>query len=299
MLRTQGMKHVALLALVACSSNAASTTAPIEAPAVAPVEAARTPSPAPKIEAAKVVSASVEKLGVKLEIDVAITTADRLQKNEWIDLKASCKLDGEWYGGSGYVHTRDMLPGTSVVPARVWLGTQHAFTQAPTECHIGVDYVSYVTKPAVKQSLARMCWMGHEVANQPCAAAPSDALMVSGLRLEPPRYRRTLGAPITLDASIDGQLARSLDDSTIELAADCMLPDGTHHAASQRVSTYNVHVGRPFTSRTFLFGRSSSLVDIPTACTLTIEIADRTKLVRAQAGTWCWKGGEAKSGACS
>jgi hypothetical protein len=181
----------------------------------------------------------------------------------------------------------------------VWLGDKHAFAQPPTECHLGFDYVSHVTRPSVREPLARMCWTGHEVANQPCAATPNEALVVTGLRLEPPRYRRTIGSPITLDAAIDAQLARSLDDWKIELAADCTLPDGSHHASTQRVSTYNVHVGRPFTSRSYLFGRSSQLTEVPAACTLTVTVADRTDLVRAPVATWCWRDHEATAGACS
>src|SRR5690349_9555047 len=89
MLSRQGMKHVALLALVACSSSAAPPAEPSKpTPEAAPVvDAPKTASPAPKIEAAKVVKASVEKLGVRLDVDVAITITAPMQKKEWVDLK--------------------------------------------------------------------------------------------------------------------------------------------------------------------------------------------------------------------
>jgi hypothetical protein len=271
---------------------------PPVAPATAPVLALA--SAPPRIEGVKA-RAQLAQLGVDLELDVAVTLPAPLQSQEFVMAKASCKLDGEWYSGTSSLRLRDVPAGTSVLPARVRLGGQHAFAQTPTECQLGFEYTSFVVRPVERAWLARMCWDGTRVSEQPCPTRPNDGVSVSAVRVETSaqRYRmRTLGGPVDLEVSLDAEIKRPLDSWTLEVAAACTLPDGTTHRANGRVRTYDVHAGRPFTSSALLFRRGQQMLDVPTSCTLAIELADRAQLVREPVSAWCWRDGTVASGAC-
>jgi hypothetical protein len=275
--------------------------APAPAPdAAAPVVPA-TPSAPPKIEAVKA-SAQPAKLGVEIDLEVALTLPAQLQAKEFVTAKASCKLDGEWYSGSGSLLLRRTPAGTSVVPARIRIGSQHAFTTTPTECQLGIEFSSYLQRPGKREWLAKLCWDGKTVTDKPCApATATDGVAVSAVRVQTSaqRYRtRRLGAPVDLEVSLDAEIKRPLTDRTLEIAADCTLPDGSTQHATNRVATYDVHAGRPFTSRALLFRGAQQMLDVPTSCTLAIELADRQQLVREPVSAWCWRDGAVASGAC-
>jgi hypothetical protein len=302
------MKHIAVgaafLALVIVIGAIALRPGPAEPvcraeyPQVTPPDAAPPADPIvvagpPKIEAAKV-KASTAALGVELQVDTALTMPGIAAKQESVRIKASCKLDGEWYDGSGYVSLSKLPVGTSVVPSTVRIGTQQAFKSLPTECQLAFEYASFAEKPMRRESIARMCWTANQVKDGACAVAKSDAVAVSGLRVETGYRRRVVGAPITLDVSVDAQLQRPLEDWSIQVSADCTLPDGTSAHTSGRVSTYGVHAGRPFNGRAYL----QKIADVPTQCTFAVELADRSELVRAPVSAYCWKDGVVADGSC-
>jgi hypothetical protein len=261
---------------------------------------AATPSVPPTIESVKA-EARLETLGVALELDVAIALAAVADKREHVRVKASCKLDGEWYAGSGSLYLAKLPAGTSVVQTKLSLGTQHAFAATPSECHLGFEYTSYVTRPSVRAQIAKMCFDGAQVIDKPCATKPNTDVSVSAVRVETSRdrYRRRVDAPVDLEVSLDAELEKPLDDWSIEVAADCTLPDGTTQRASERVSTRDVHAGRPFTGKTRLFRGKQQMLDVPTACTVVIDVADRQQLVREEVARWCWRDGAVANGACA
>jgi len=263
-----------------------------------------TPSAPPKIEGVKA-SARAARLGVELELEVALTLAAPLQQKEFVGVKARCELEGEEYTGTGSLYLRNTPAGTSVVATRVSIGTRHAFTQLPTRCHLGFEYTSFVQRPTTRAWLGKMCWDGGVVSDAPCAPSQKrrDAgVTVSAVRVatSAQRYQtRQLGAPVDLEVSLDAELAKPLDEFQLEVAADCTLPDGTKQHATANVTTYGVHAGRPFTSRAWLFRGAQQMLDVPESCTVAVEIADRTQLVREPVAAWCWRAGDVATGACS
>lgn len=263
-------------------------------PDVAPPPIATVP---PKINGAKA-KASVGQLGIELEIDAAVTLAGPVDKRESVVAKASCKIDGEWYTGTGYLRLSRAPMGTNVITTKVRVGVQHAFTTPPTQCQLGFEYSSYAQKPSKREWLARMCWDGKDVTDKPCAVKPTEDLTVSGVRVSTSKYRR-LNAPVDLEVSLDAELKRPLDDKRIEVAADCTLPNGSTHRSTARVLMHGVHAGRPFTSRAWLFGRGQQMLDVPASCTVAVEVADMQQLVREPVRAFCWKGGDVTAGACS
>jgi hypothetical protein len=272
-------------------------------PKIEPPVVATAPSTPPKIEGVKA-SAKTAQLGVELDLDVALTLAAPLQPKEWVTAKATCKLDGEWYSGTGSVRLTKTPAGTSVAPVRISLGRQHAFTAPPTECQLGFEFSSYVQRPSKREWIAKMCWDGTTVTDKPCAASAktTDGVSVSAVRVQTSaeRYRsRTLGGPVDLKVYLDAEIKRPLADWRIEVAADCTLPDGSKHQASDHVYTTDVHAGRPFTSSAWLFWRGQQMLDVPKSCTVAVELADRQGLVREPVSSWCWRDGAVASGACT
>ena len=265
---------------------------PADATDVAPLVA----STPPKIEGAKA-TATVGQLGVELNIDVALVLAGQMNPRDSLWVKASCQLDGDWFAGTGYVMLDKLPAGTSVAPARVRIGSLHAFTAPPSQCQIGFQFSPYAVKSRQYDWLARMCWNGTQVVDKPCDVKPSADVAVSGVRVSTSAYRK-LNAPVDLDVSVDAEFKRPLDDKRLEVVADCKLPDGSQHHASARVMTYGVHAGRPFTSRAWLFGRGQQMLDVPESCTVAVEVADASQLVREPVSAFCWRAGTVEQGAC-
>ena len=254
----------------------------------------------PKIEGVKA-KAQVAALGVDVQLDVAIALAGAPNPKESVSIKASCKLDGEWYSGAAYMRLSKLAAGTNVVQHKITLGRQHVFTKLPTECQLGFEYSSY--QPFKREWLAKMCWDGTAVIDKPCAttASKDPSVAVSAVRVATTldRYRsRKVGSPVDLEVSLDAEIKRPIADWYIEVAANCTLPDGTTHAAAERIYTHDVHAGRPFTGKTWLFRGAQQMADVPESCTVAVELADRQRLVREPVAAYCWRDGAMKSGAC-
>ena len=254
----------------------------------------------PKIEGVRA-KAQVGTLGVDVQLDVAIALAGAPDPKANMSIRVGCKLDGEWFSGSAFVRLAKLAAGTNVTQHKITLGGQHAFTTPPTECHLGFEYTAY--QPHRREWLAKMCWDGASVIDKPCAvtASKDPSLAVSAVRVATTldRYRsRKVGSPVDLEVSLDAEIKRPIADWYIEVAANCTLPDGTTHAAAERVYTHDVHAGRPFTGKTWLFRGAQQMADVPESCTVAVELADRQRLVREPVAAYCWRDGAMKSGAC-
>lgn len=258
------------------------------------------PSTPPTIDGVKVKTAILDQ-GVDLQIDTALTLAAMADRREDVRIKASCQLDGEWFAGTGSIWLSKLPAGTSTVQQKITLGAQHVFRTAPSQCQIGFEYTSFATRPMQRQWLAKKCWDGKTLGDAACATKPNTNVAVSTVRVATSldRYRsRRAGSPVDLEVSLDAEIKQPLDDWQLEVAADCVLPDGTTQHANERVYTRDVHAGRPFTSRAYLFRGKQQMIDLPESCTLAIEVADRQQLVREAVASWCWRDGSVVAGAC-